>query len=1643
MKKRKVRVTNTGYLPNSPDRNNPMNIIPSNQITMKNVPFPIMGIDNLGNQQMMMPGMNYTFPGQYVTEIPMGKYQKGGLVKYQNKGQVNPKSKGWREYKTPTGESLYLDPRFKDQRYYVNEKGDHVTPNQNMSLYDVTDNIWESGTSLPPLEVSPKYKYVQRPGALGAMETIRMDLDNGSQEVTSPDVMATKREMDAFTNSFNPAGLLVTGAGNIAQGNIGQGLMETALSIPIVGQTIGKVVTAPLKFAGREVASTYGPALSEIGNQLGISAPLKNVYSKLNTWAFKPKEEMMPTGIGPSTVEKPVLDAYSRSLRSMEPDKAIGKLVDKSGNISINNIQAQLSTNNLSNIEKEILSDVLSKHFVDKKTIPFSDLQQAVHESIVPLQSENIVSPWDNMGLGAIGYVRPKKINIQKAIDNGRKELELIYAKGEAHVNKPEVQEVIKDIEKTIVENESMLANAPESSTILFHNQKEFGPGSNQHFDDKTLGHTRYFVTKEEPDVWHTLESQSDYAQGHHELGRASKKIKSLEEALEKQKEAVASNEELLKANPTMSNPDDPWYDFYKSTYLFDKNVLKEIETNLAYRKSLYGDIERNFKNVPNFSQKEVFRVKNQDRLFQENLKQAHERGFKKMRYPTAETAAKIQGYTKGEPSTEFINSQTKLRNDIVEALEKHGENSIEFKALNDKYNKLLKDNALGDYSPEHQTILKKYLDAPKMIKKLIGQDVKTITDSKGNTWYEIEIPEKVGINIYRNGGMYLGKYEFRDGGLVKIENDLDTYAYGGKVVSEIWTEKTGLPWSAAKKLGLSDGSYDRNIQLRKELIRGEHINLNKNPQVISKPRVNQVQKQIAKPIQQITAPSTPQVSRRPQSVGKPLSTQYGAYNWSKALEQNTQQTSQENKAQQTFDNQFKLTNKGTLPELPQEEPFKYPTFAEFQKQKLNNVLTATQPRSKSKVLPTENKRGGLTEKDQAYYDLLNSTKIEYNADAESTARTFNNIQSLDSLEKNKKVQDLILQDAIIESQKSTLRPSTSTTSDSSGSFEFPSATDILKKFLPVSARPFATDEGREYLSQKLKDYVQMGQTFLEKQGLKDPSVEGNLVTFEQPKPVLPVKQEPTDIKQPKNYFIPPTQTAQDNNADYGDPQNEFWGYRYQNSNDSGLVYVPAPRRGVINQKGIKKFDNVKGVAHFLIQKDPVDNWISTGKGSSKEKLDSDLKHGKNYIPFSKKEKDGKVRLKYAKGKEEQKQLEKEGYEPFTTLRNLKLSNIDWNKTRHPISGGYGKGISNVVTKDGKDTHLLFKDASGKGNKLGKYNGTSVVFIIETPEGRIIRDFAGTVQAIEDESKSILKEFKVPADKVTLGFYDSGSHAARPKANKNNEVYYKQYSGFSNESAAAGALMIPADNNFKEGGQSNNQSIYLGNYEFKNGGLVKAQKGLNKRMVRQYPGMKSVYGDRGENLNIIKDKNFIPSEYGYGDIEFIYPGSGLVTYNDEYAYQSPTPDKYTAVYNPKGANKHDVFLDMMHGMRHDPDYMELLNEFSQATRNARGADMDYFFDQDAQQDPNFVIDGREQWDNNYIDGMVRAHIYKKASQQKRLPFVNPFGSKPHGTEDYEMELEPNSPEMYQAADQIYNYIKGDKNRSLKKVKIKSLPRNTR
>ena len=62
-----------GYKRDSPDVNNPYNIIPSGNITMEGVDFAVKGRDNLGNELIMEPGGNYQFPGDSVLETRLAQ----------------------------------------------------------------------------------------------------------------------------------------------------------------------------------------------------------------------------------------------------------------------------------------------------------------------------------------------------------------------------------------------------------------------------------------------------------------------------------------------------------------------------------------------------------------------------------------------------------------------------------------------------------------------------------------------------------------------------------------------------------------------------------------------------------------------------------------------------------------------------------------------------------------------------------------------------------------------------------------------------------------------------------------------------------------------------------------------------------------------------------------------------------------------------------------------------------------------------------------------------------------------------------------------------------------------------------------------------------------------------------------------------------------------------------------------------------------------------------------------------------------------------------------------------------------------------------------------------------------------------------
>ena len=225
--------------------------------------------------------------------------------------------------------------------------------------------------------------------------------------------------------------------------------------------------------------------------------------------------------------------------------------------------------------------------------------------------------------------------------------------------------------------------------------------GNGKHYDTNTLGHSRTYTTSDEPDVLHVMESQSDWAQ----------------------------NLDLKSYQDFEPIPDFPFNDLLEITRITEQH--KHLANNYLPRQ------------------------------LQENMIFAAEQGQKRMRYPTPDTAAKIEGYKKIYPEPEY--SMLKQKNEAYQKAFENGTISYDrYLELSDGILKRLREiQGQGQsYSPEHQTILKKYSDFPKMFGKLFkGQEVRIVTDPKGNTWYEVDIPE----NFLQS------EWQFKKGGVLGL----------------------------------------------------------------------------------------------------------------------------------------------------------------------------------------------------------------------------------------------------------------------------------------------------------------------------------------------------------------------------------------------------------------------------------------------------------------------------------------------------------------------------------------------------------------------------------------------------------------------------------------------------------------------------------------------------------------------------------------------------------------------------------------------------------------------------------------------------------------------------------------------------------
>ena len=276
-----------------------------------------------------------------------------------------------------------------------------------------------------------------------------------------------------------------------------------------------------------------------------------------------------------------------------------------------------------------------------------------------------------------------------------------------------------------------------------------------------------------------------------------------------------------------------------------------------------------------------------------------------------------------------------------------------------------------------------------------------------------------------------------------------------------------------------------------------------------------------------------------------------------------------------------------------------------------------------------------------------------------------------------------------------------------------------------------------------------------------------------------------------------------DYKASTGRPKNEqlkLWSFRNQWANEQGFQYIPTPNKG--NQRGQETtYNDVLGVAHFLLDCD-----ISQGQRNFNDDYEPGADHfvhknnaaylriGKehnHYVPTFTREGE-RVRVKYKKFDE----LEP-GEKIMAPLRQVSFDDIDFNATQKVPNFLSARevmlkqGLKNPYRHDGdqRGTFFLF---TGDKTSYSQYSGTSVVFIFEDNQGnRIIRDFAGSINDIQQEGLAIEKEFALANGTLTIGIHDVGSFSAKPVADQNNTYRTSQSAGYNWSDVTGGGLLIP------------------------------------------------------------------------------------------------------------------------------------------------------------------------------------------------------------------------------------------------------------
>lgn len=669
-------------------------------------------------------------------------------------------------------EDLYSNLRYQDAYNYLKDEGFYVndmTPEQIME----TANARKSGISTAQVGPAPKLTDWQQQKRQLASQL----LADKYQKLNE-----TEQAVDIISNPYNPIGwipfvrtLSLIGADQQYQNLTGQSSpykLDAALSgaFDAIGwqapfSTYAKGYLGSL--IGGQIGKNYGyEGLGQLmgGFAGGLTPNLSNRFSSNgirignNYWGLRytPQGTMSTGGLGELSGIKinktPVwqlkaLPGYH--IKSTLTGSPLEKQLSKNGTLSLKQLQAYVNKNDVPAIDKELLNRVLQNH-TGETHIDYNTLRQEVQD-MIPKYNRVSQSQYADYGMNRLG------------IQVGRNNQEFLQ-------HHPEFPWRVGDDgsfyitsgpnEGMAVPNPSLFSvytKFPSTKAQTFTFESPGFNGSEKHYEGNPMGHSRTYTTAEEPDVLHVMESQSDWAQNPKEFHERRNRINE-----------IVNNFKNARLNQnTLGYSEDRFNELYTKALddLFNSNIQSRMIDTYPIRQ------------------------------IQENLQYAAQQGQHKMRYPTPETAAKIEGYQKIknnntgvdfeiydiEQEIQKLNQQqsqlfqeelnkigfeSSFREAIEMASNKVVNNSIQ-QRINQLRNQIkeLKQSKY-QFSPEHQTILKKYTDFPKQFQKLFGKkaEVRTVTDSKGNTWYEVDVPQSyidgTAEMLFKKGGRLVKKHK-------------------------------------------------------------------------------------------------------------------------------------------------------------------------------------------------------------------------------------------------------------------------------------------------------------------------------------------------------------------------------------------------------------------------------------------------------------------------------------------------------------------------------------------------------------------------------------------------------------------------------------------------------------------------------------------------------------------------------------------------------------------------------------------------------------------------------------------------------------------------------------------------------------------